>query len=88
MRLASASKWLLTVVLLTSLPFMAHAKNVPLSNNNTYVNSSGHVVHSPARTPNNEVPDGATARCADGSYSFSEHRRETCSHHGGVAAWL
>jgi len=34
------------------------------------------------------VPSGATAQCRDGSYSFSKHRRGTCSHHGGVAAWL
>lgn len=34
------------------------------------------------------VPAGATARCRDGTYSFSEHRRGTCSHHGGVVAWL
>jgi hypothetical protein len=34
------------------------------------------------------VPPGATARCRDGTYSFSEHRAGTCSHHGGVAAWL
>ncbi|HZR91001.1 MAG TPA: DUF3761 domain-containing protein [Gaiellaceae bacterium] len=33
-------------------------------------------------------PPGATARCRDGSYSFSQHRSGTCSHHGGVAAWL
>ena len=34
------------------------------------------------------VPAGATARCRDGTYSFSAHRAGTCSHHGGVAAWL
>ena len=33
-------------------------------------------------------PPGATARCRDGSYSFSQHRSGTCSHHGGVATWL
>jgi hypothetical protein len=32
-------------------------------------------------------PTGATARCKDGSLSFSEHRQGTCSHHGGVAVW-
>lgn len=31
---------------------------------------------------------GATARCRDGTYSYSRSRRGTCSHHGGVAAWL
>lgn len=34
------------------------------------------------------APAGATARCRDGTYSFSQHRAGTCSHHGGVAAWL
>lgn len=54
----------------------------------SYVNSSGHVVHSPAHTTNGAPPQGASAKCADGTFSFSEHRRGTCSHHGGVAAWL
>lgn len=30
---------------------------------------------------------GATAKCRDGSVSYSAHRRGTCSHHGGVAQW-
>lgn len=34
------------------------------------------------------VPRGATARCRDGTYSYSQHHRGTCSHHGGVAEWL
>jgi uncharacterized protein YraI len=36
----------------------------------------------------NTVPSGASARCNDGTYSFSQNRRGTCSHHGGVAEWL
>ena len=31
---------------------------------------------------------GPTARCRDGTYSYSLHHSGTCSHHGGVAAWL
>ena len=31
---------------------------------------------------------GATAQCRDGSYSNSQHRSGTCSHHGGVARWI
>ncbi len=57
-----------------------------LSNDNTYVNSDGNTVHSPAYS--NTVPQGATAQCNDGTYSFSQHRQGTCSHHGGVAQWL
>jgi hypothetical protein len=33
-------------------------------------------------------PPGASARCRDGTYSYSSHRSGTCSHHGGVAVWL
>jgi|SRR5579872_530026 len=58
-----------------------------LSNNNYYQNSSGNEVHSPAYSTNNQVPAGATAQCADGTYSFSQSRSGTCSHHGGVATW-
>ena len=43
---------------------------------------------SPAPLANNSPPSGATAQCRDGTYSFSQHRRGTCSHHGGVARWL
>jgi hypothetical protein len=39
-------------------------------------------------TPQPKPPAGATARCRDGTYSFSQHRQGTCSHHGGVAEWL
>ncbi len=34
------------------------------------------------------VTSGATAICNDGTYSYSQNRRGTCSHHGGVAQWL
>ncbi len=52
-----------------------------------YTNRSGARVHSPAHARNGGVPAGATAHCGDGSYSFSQHHRGTCSHHGGVAEW-
>lgn len=54
--------------------------------NGTYENSSGNTVCKPEESPT--TPAGATARCADGTYSFSEHRSGTCSYHGGVAEWL
>lgn len=34
------------------------------------------------------APAGATAICVDGTYSYSQHRSGTCSHHGGVTQWL
>ena len=53
-----------------------------------YRNVDGDVVHSPAHTDTGVAPAGASAQCRDGSFSFSAHRRGTCSHHGGVARWL
>ena len=51
-----------------------------------YTNTYGVRVQSPTYYPS--APAGATARCVDGTYSFSQNRRGTCSHHGGVAKWL
>ena len=56
------------------------------SGDDYYTNVNGHRVHRPTRA--NQAPAGATARCADGTWSFSENHRGTCSHHGGVASWL
>ena len=56
------------------------------ADNGTYVNSKGETVKRPENC--SSAPQGATARCRDGSYSFSRSRRGTCSHHGGVAKWL
>ncbi len=66
----------------------AYGDEPALSNDNYYTNSRGNRVHSPAYTEDGSVPSGATARCRDGTYSFSQNRRGTCSHHGGVAQWL
>lgn len=68
------------------LPNRQEPADVPLSNDNTYINSRGVEVHSPAYAPS--VPAGATAICGDGTYSFSQSNRGTCSHHGGVSEWL
>lgn len=51
-----------------------------------YVNSRGNCVPRPRRSAT--VPAGASAKCRDGTYSFSQSRRGTCSHHGGVGSWL
>jgi hypothetical protein len=62
------------------------APAAPACTNGTYVNSAGNTVCSPETSAN--PPSGATAKCVDGSYSFSQSRRGTCSSHGGVAEWL
>jgi Protein of unknown function (DUF3761) len=69
-------------------PTPTPAPTTTLSNNDYYSNSDGNEVHSPAYTDDDSVPAGATAQCADGTYSFSQHHSGTCSHHGGVATWL
>jgi hypothetical protein len=55
----------------------------PTCSNGSYTNVDGSTVCSPTTTDNG----GATARCVDGTYSYSLHRSGTCSHHGGVAIW-
>jgi hypothetical protein len=52
----------------------------------SYISSNGDCVHGPVAAAT--APEDATAQCNDGTYSFSEHRQGTCSHHGGVAEWL
>jgi hypothetical protein len=51
-----------------------------------YINSSGACV--PRPTAAAAPPPGATAKCVDGEYSFSQHHQGTCSGHGGVAQYL
>lgn len=52
--------------------------------NGTYINSAGNRVC----RPSTQNTGGATAICRDGTYSYSQSRRGTCSHHGGVRRWL
>ena len=59
-----------------------------LSNDRSYTNVSGQRVHAPAYDLDGDVPAGASARCGNGTYSFSQNHRGTCSHHGGVSEWL
>jgi hypothetical protein len=59
-----------------------------LQTHDSYINSKGNVVHSPSKSISGKAPAGASAKCRDGTYSFSQSRRGTCSHHGGVSEWL
>lgn len=93
---------LLLAIGVASSPGIAHAKQpaaesssvsgepneAELQEHKHYKNKQGEKVHSPAHSLSGQVPAGATALCRDGSYSFSKHRRGTCSGHGGVASWL
>lgn len=53
-----------------------------------YRTKDGHEIHSPSKSMRDQVPAGASAKCRDGTWSFSQHRRGTCSHHGGVNHWI
>ena len=77
--LHNAASWYVPKAQSTSSPH--------LSNDSHYTNGDGQQIHSPAYSSGG-APSNATAMCADGTYSFSQHRSGTCSHHGGVARWL
>ncbi|WP_167336146.1 DUF3761 domain-containing protein [Amycolatopsis alba] len=64
----------------------AKAPNLAECGSDHYRNTDGVCVHRPASGPG--AADGATALCKDGSYSYSQNRRGTCSGHGGVRTWL
>lgn len=66
----------------------AKSNKITISNSagKGYTNVDGNYVPSPKKS--NKQPPGATAKCRDGTWSFSQNTRGTCSHHGGVAAWL
>jgi len=71
-----------------SSPAQTQSPQGDLQNDKHYVNSDGQIVHSPTKTTSGKPPAAATAKCSDGTYSFSTHHQGTCSHHGGVASWL
>ena len=49
----------------------------------------GALVYLNARYPTLDATYGSPmAVCNDGTYSYSQNRRGTCSHHGGVRRWL
>jgi hypothetical protein len=53
-----------------------------------YVNRSGNTVSRPCGNRREEAPpQGTTATCRDGTYSYSQHHSGTCSGHGGVQSW-
>jgi hypothetical protein len=65
------------------LALHAYVAHAPSCKSTEYKNSSGKCVHVPSSDPT-----GATAKCGDGTYSYSQHASGTCSHHGGVARWI
>lgn len=72
-------------------PHVTHTPNIAANDHEIggeghgYTNVDGKRVHSPVHSSSR--PPEATAKCRDGSWSFSQHHRGTCSHHGGVESW-
>lgn len=68
-------------------PVDKEIKNTPTQPKiNHYINVDGDRIQSPTYYP--KTPNGASAICNDNTYSFSTHRKGTCSSHGGVKKWL
>lgn len=77
---------LLALASIASVTGIAEARAYSTCSRASYVNTRGHCVHRPMKAV--RAPAGAAAQCRDGSYSFSESHRGTCSWHGGVSRWL
>ena len=60
-----------------------HSIASPQCRRGYYKNVNGVCIHRPGHDPT-----GATAKCRDGTYSYSRHASGTCSHHGGVLRWI
>jgi hypothetical protein len=73
--------WVLAVTGSLYAVLAARAGSYTPCGDNGYIAGSGHCVELP-----DDNPVGATARCADGTYSHSEHPEYsgTCSDQGGV----
>lgn len=68
-----------------------HTPRAPHASTRTAApNATATTPRSGARAPESatKAPADASAQCRDKTYSFSAHRSGTCSHHGGVGAWL
>lgn len=71
--------------IVVSLAFNLFTNSV-LATTGYYTNSNSDKISSPLKTT--VAPKGASAKCKDGTYSFSKHRSGTCSGHKGVNKWL
>jgi hypothetical protein len=79
-----SKKFLVSTVITVTL--FSFTSSFAFASSSYYTNSSGNKVHIPV--VKDVAPVGATAQCRDKTYSYSQHRRGTCSHHGGVRSWL
>jgi hypothetical protein len=71
---------------LNSAKSLGSEETVIRADNSAAFNSRGNRNASP-KSDETISTAGATAKCRDGTLSYSRNRRGTCSHHGGVAVW-
>jgi hypothetical protein len=83
LRLAALAVSLTAVLAGAGSATAAHRPALASCRSGYYENVSRHCVKRPSTSP-----VGATARCRDGTFSYSEHASGTCSHHGGVGRWI
>ena len=79
-------KKILIGVIALLLGLVSLSPGLVLAKATTYKSKTGATVHVPVKVQ--QAPVGTTARCKDGTYSYSLTRRGTCSRHGGVSQWL
>ncbi|MGC2234934.1 MAG: DUF3761 domain-containing protein [Pyrinomonadaceae bacterium] len=72
---------------LVTVPPSSASTTAPTKKQSNTTESKTSKTPSPVTTEKQIPTSGATARCRDGSLSYSQNRRGTCSHHGGVAEW-
>lgn len=73
-------------------PGSTAANTIPSGGCGYYTNSAGNEVPRPCGNwrSGEATPSGATAKCSDGTWSFSQHPHAslTCSYHGGVDGYV
>lgn len=78
LKLSIASTFIVLSLLISStFPVFAASKKT------YYYNSRGEKIS----TPTTDQRSGATAKCKDGTFSYSKTRKGTCSGHKGVSIW-
>ena len=76
-------KYLFTIFIIFSIFFVSFSSSFSSTKKTYYYNAYRQKVS----TPTTDLRSGATAKCKDGTYSYSKTRKGTCSGHKGVSIW-
>jgi hypothetical protein len=69
------------------IPSPATTKAAPGAAPKTSADAGTRLPEKPVKVAPAGAPEGATAKCKDGTFSHSKTHTGACSHHGGVAEW-